>query len=274
MVDFIENSVFDLKLTSDAYKKIKSIMISVLKYAVRKEYINYTFDAVKVHLDITQNDLAETKMTDETEVYTEEETYRLKEFLSNSQMIHDLALLLFFYTGLRNGEMSSLKWEDYDGSVLKIHRMERTEYSLTGERHYTTLDNHAKTKKGMRELPLSYSAIQILERVKALNPDGEYIFEKNGKRITSEALRKRLITVCRKVGIKYKPPHKMRKTFLTILLDGGMSPTLVRDLAGHKDAATTLQYYKFKRVSNETLLGQYEPIIDPLENNTALICDA
>ena len=261
IADFIEDSVFKMNLTSAGYKKIKGVMISVLKYGVRKGYINYTFDAVKPFLDINQKDLAEDQMSDDTEVYSEEETVKLRNYLNNSTMIHDLALLLFLLTGLRNGELTALKWEDYNGESLLVHRMERTEYNINGEKSFVILDEHAKTKKGIREVPLVPAAINVLERIRKLNPDGTFIFEDEmHRRITSENLRKRLVIVCQKIGIKYRPPHKIRKTFITILLDGGMSPTLVSDIVGHRNPATTLQYYKYKRASNQTIIDKYDPI--------------
>ena len=261
IANFIEDTVYKHNLTAAGFKKVKGVMISVLKYAVKKEYIDYTFDAVKPHLDISQSDLSADKMTDESEVYSEDETIRLRNYLYNSTMIHDLALLLFLLTGLRNGELTALKWEDYNGESLFIHRMERTEYDLNGEKHFIILDEHTKTQKGTREVPLVKPAIDLLERMRKINPDGVYIFEdEEHRRITSENLRKRLVTVCKKIGIRYRSPHRIRKTFITILLDGGMSPTLVSDIVGHKNPTTTLQYYKYRRASNQTILEKYDPV--------------
>lgn len=262
IVEFIENCVYEMNLTAKGYSKVKGVLIEVLRYASRKGVIEYTFESVKSKLDISENELEESKMTDETEVYNEEETRKLKDYLSCSTKPHDLALCLFLFTGLRIGEMSALKWEDYDGQRLIIHRMERTEYKMDGKgKKRIVLDGKTKTKYGVRAIPLTDGAISILEKMKNINPDGEYIFEdESGRRISSENIRKRLITVCKQLDIQYKPPHKMRKTFLTLLLDNGMSPSLVSDIAGHSSPQTTLEYYKFKRASDDTIRNEYDKI--------------
>lgn len=264
--EFIEDKVYNSSITPAEYRKIKGVLIGTLKYAKKKGLCSFTFEDVKPHLDINRKELKQTQVDDSMEVYDENETKKLRDFLSESDKVHDLALLFFFFTGLRIGELSALKWEDYDGERLNVHRMERMEYRLRGySNYYEVLNDHTKTISGMRVIPLPPGAITVLERLRKINPDGEYIFEYEGNRITSYGIRKRLKRVCKEVGVSYKPPHKIRKTFVTILLDGGMSPTLVSDIVGHKNASTTINYYKYKRASDETIRESYKLVGKELE---------
>lgn len=264
--EFIEDKVYKSSITPAEYRKIKGVLIGTLKYAKKKGLCNFTFEDVKPHLDINRKELKPNTSDDSKEVYDENETKKLRDFLSESDKVHDLALLFFFFTGLRIGELSALKWEDYDGERLNVHRMERMEYRLKGySNYYEVLNDHTKTMSGMRVIPLPPGAITVLERLRTVNPAGEYIFEYEGNRITSYGIRKRLKRVCREVGVTYKPPHKIRKTFVTILLDGGMSPTLVSDIVGHKNASTTINYYKYKRASDETIRESYKLVGKELE---------
>lgn len=245
-------------ISSANFKRLKGLIKEILKAARKNGLIDYGYDTVNDALDISAKDLSRSFKDSRKEVYSEEECTKLKDFLINSDMAHDLALALFLFTGLRNGEMSALRWTDYDGETLLINQMERLEYDLNGYKHFTIAEGTAKTISGRRVVPLTDGAKLILEKMKKINPSGEFIFQdETGRRINSENLRKRLGVVCKRLGITYKPPHKLRKTFVTILLDGGMSPTIVQDIAGHKSPQTTLQYYKISRLSPKKIASEY-----------------
>lgn len=50
---------------------------------------------------------------------------------------------------------------------------------------------------------------------------------------------------CSKLGILYRSSHKVRKTYGSSLLDGGVSLNTTRIMLGHSDEKTTLKYYCF-----------------------------
>ena len=77
----------------------------------------------------------------------------------------------------------------------------------------------------------------------------EFVFEENGKRITTLLIRKRIYSICKKTGVYKKSPHKIRATYDTILLDNGVDKRTVKDQMGHSDIAVSEKNYHRNRKS-------------------------
>lgn len=73
--------------------------------------------------------------------------------------------------------------------------MEAEIYDKKGT-HYEVV-NRTKTDAGNRDIPLPGNASWIVKRIHFMNPNGEYCFEKNGKRINQRQLRERLGRLCK-----------------------------------------------------------------------------
>ena len=83
-----------------------------------------------------------------------------------------------------------------------------------------------------------------IQRVKELNPSGEYVFvNTQGKRMTTNCFRRRLGRICEKLHIYKKSPHKIRKTYGTILMDNNLEQRLVCEMMGHTNIMCSEQYY-------------------------------
>ena len=86
-----------------------------------------------------------------------------------------------------------------------------------------------------------------------LNPDGEFIFERNGERITARAVTYWLSKYCRDAGITYKSPHCTRRTNASRLSTNGMPLDKIRDMLGQVDEKTTLGYIYNPNTDQEKL---------------------
>lgn len=76
------------------------------------------------------------------------------------------------------------------------------------------------------------------------NSSSEFLFTNdNGERITTNVVRRRLEKINRKLGIKHKSPHKLRKTYASILLDNNLDNNLITSLMGHTDISMTEGHY-------------------------------
>ena len=64
-------------------------------------------------------------------------------------------------------------------------------------------------------------------------------------------VRKRLYYICKKLDIKKKSPHKLRKTYVSILLDNGVDKRLVQDVARHAQISTSERNYHRNRKSDQ-----------------------
>ena len=164
--------------------------------------------------------------------------------------VTNLGLLLTFFTGIRVGELSALKWSDFDGCSIKIQRTE-TRYKDNYGKYVYEIKDSPKTKAGVREVVIPPKCMWVIQKIRLRNPFDEYMFEKNGDRIKTYSFRKRLYSICDKAGISRKSPHKIRKTYASILLDDQVSEKLITDLMGHTNIQCTNQFYGRNRKTNE-----------------------
>ncbi len=93
-----------------------------------------------------------------------------------------------------------------------------------------------------RFISLTDVAKDIISKARELNPEGEFIFERNGERITARAVTYWLSKYCRDAGITYKSPHCTRRTTASRLGTEGMPLDKIREILGQVDEKTTLSY--------------------------------
>lgn len=139
-----------------------------------------------------------------------------------------------------------LQSSDIHGNQIHICKTE-TRYNVDGK--YTiAVKDHPKTDAGNRNVILKDEYMWILQKIEEYNPDGEYLFEIDGKRCTAQLIRRRLYLVCKKNGIKPKSPHKARKTYGTKLYDSKIPESLICSQMGHTDVGCLQKHYYFNRM--------------------------
>lgn len=158
----------------------------------------------------------------------------LQKRLRKSRSIPALGLLLMRRTGLRIGELRMLPLHcthnDHRGNTfLKVP--------------LGKLDNE-------RLVPLDRRTIRLLEKLRLVGSTGRrgkrrtLLFEtEEGKRIPYEAFRGALARACR--GLVFAEPmtsHRLRHTYATTMLAGGVSLPALMKLLGHRDYRMTLRY--------------------------------
>lgn len=248
--------VKSLHLTKKRYYNMAIIMRQVLDYAVDKHIVEKNpFLNVKMEKRLFASD---EKKNAETEVFTVEEAELMKEVAWNDffhgknhpcQPLVPLAVLFFFQTGLRLGEICSLTYSDIsaDGNDIVISSMFR--------RKTNTVIPHTKGTFGERSIPLTDEAKTIISLTKEkkleLNNSTEYIFSCTNNPIGYETLEKIVAKYCMMISTYRKSPHKIRKTWISTLLDEGINPDTVRKYAGHKKIKTTLDNYYYDRHSSD-----------------------
>ena len=79
-----------------------------------------------------------------------------------------------------------------------------------------------KTETSISDVIIPDKNLWIVKRILLLSPHDGYLFENNGERIRSYVFRNRLKTICKNCNITPKSPHKIRKTYGTILIDNNV----------------------------------------------------
>jgi len=86
-----------------------------------------------------------------------------------------------------------------------------------------------------------------------MNPDGEFIFEVNGERLTANSVTYFLRRYCKEAGVKYKSPHCTRRTTASRLATNGLPLDKIREMLGQVDEKTTLGYIYNPNTEQENL---------------------
>lgn len=188
-------------------------------------------------------------------LYLDKEMKILEDFLYQQGTMEAYTILMDFQIGTRIGELVVLKKEDMFDDEVYIHKMEIVDeerangvYIRIGYKivEYVKHDISA----GYRTIPLLKKAKNILEEVKKLSPDSEYLFtQANGERMTSRSFNYWLEKYCRDAGITFKSSHCIRRTFASRLYAEGMPLEEISVYMGHENTDTTKGYiYNYNEI--------------------------
>lgn len=107
------------------------------------------------------------------------------------------------------------------------------------------------TEHGFRTQELTDEAIEIIKKAMALNPNGTFLFEPNGKIMTTDRFNRKLKEYCNACGVPYYSSHKIRFYNASTAYTGKNLST-ISSLMGHSQTATTLHYLRNVKLNNET----------------------
>ena len=152
--------------------------------------------------------------------------------------------LFLFWTGLRVGERSIVTWDDVDFVRGTIEINKTITKDINGG---TKIKDTTKTKVH-RTLILHPNALKVLKFQKEHKEFSSdyYIFTKKEapfEHMTPDASKRRLQVLCEELDIPKFTFHFLRHNFISMLMNSGAPVTAVRELAGHKNANTTLKVY-------------------------------
>lgn len=155
-----------------------------------------------------------------------------------------LALL----TGMRSGELYSLRWTDIDLVTGKINISKAwTKYNGEGP---------TKTAKN-RIYPISSECRKFLEELKLkYSKDSEFVLPRLWEWDQGEQA-KILKNFCQEIGITPVKFHDLRATFITQMLNNGVPLSKVMAIVGHSSLKTTQGYL---RLSGKDVEGATESL--------------
>ena len=169
------------------------------------------------------------------------------DYLFHNLDLRNLGILLMFVTGIRVGELVGLKHEDFDGNTIKIRRTATRYYDKTVQKYIYDIKDFPKTDAGVRSVLVPPDYAWLMQKIRLQNPFSDYIFTENGKQFTTNVFRTRLRSICKKLNIAHKSPHKIRKTYGTILLDNNIDEKFITGQMGHTNILCTEQHYHRNR---------------------------
>lgn len=249
--EFLEEQIPKFDLTAKAFSNLKSVTRGFLKRAKKRKLINWNVEEIFTELDVSDHDFKRTRRADENDVFTEDEFPVIMNYLENHLDNINIGILLLFVTGIRVGELVALKHEDFSKNSFRVQRTE-TRYCLQKGKYEYKVNDFPKTEAGIRTVVIPKHYSWIVREINLMNPFGEYVFvAESGKRMITPAIRNRLYQICDHLGMKRKSPHKVRKTYGSILLDNSIDNRLIISLMGHTDISCTENFYHKNRRSIE-----------------------
>ncbi len=242
---FYRSCISDFNLTKKTSGNLRTILKGIFKFSRREGYTRIRIDDVFAEMDIPNSAYSrKNKLHDWEQVYPNGEREKLMNYLYTQGDVRSLSNLLCFYTGLRIGELTTLKYADLHGNLLSVTRSEKKVRGNDGK-WKCRVESYTKTSCGNRDIIIPEYACDIIEKLHNLNPKDEYLCSENGKRIRGNAIRRSLMRACDKLGILYRSPHKIRKTYASNLYDEEVSKTIIKDQMGHGDISTTEKNYVY-----------------------------
>lgn len=250
IIPFLRKAIVKYSLTAKAYSNLRTLAYGIFKYAKEKGYISWSISQTVGDMELPKKAFRKVIKEDDEEVFNDEELEKLLAYLSAAPDFLNLGIILMFCTGCRVGELVAMKWCDISDNSIKIRRTEITYKNDSGETIIEIRD-YPKTEAGIRTVFVPVEFSSIISRLRLLSGGAEYVFWENGGNIRASQIRKRLYLSCRRLGIKKKSPHKLRKTYVSILLDNGVDKRLVQDVAGHAQISTSERNYHRNRKSDQ-----------------------
>lgn len=241
------------KITRKDFNNRKAVLNGIFSYAVLNELID--FNPV---LSLSCNHLKFRLPTAEKKAYTIAEREALLAYLKTLEPdAYILAIMLAFYGVFRIGEIKALTWDKTDSGMITIQHQLVEERTLQNDMTLGKPKRVLKNPKGnpvysIRTEMLPHEGIQVLEKMKSLNPDGEYLFMFNGRPLTTETFNRRLKKYCTAAGIPYLSSHKIRFTSASMLYNAGMKAIDIQPLLGHSTLTMTEHYIGQRVVERDT----------------------
>lgn len=232
-------------MTTKRFNDAKSVLNGIFYYAIENGTVEH--NPIK---EINFRQFQFKPINGKKEVFTLAERQSLLDYLEPIHDIFSLAVQLDFYLICRSAELRALRWTDIEGDNIKIQTQLLDDQTMNDDLTFNprTYENvtHLKgnTDYGFRYMPLTEGARQVLERIKEINPNGEFILMNDGNQLTTITFNRHLKAYCNAVGIEPRTSHKIRFTVASLLYKNGVPPTTLQRLLGHSTLAMTLHYLR------------------------------
>lgn len=211
-------------------------------YSVANQIMGYASE--RYHMDITYLVRKKTKNCRKPiKVFNSTEQKKLIRYLNDEMDLYKMGVLLCLHTGLRLGELCSLKWSDIDMENLILHvnstvqRLPIADAETAGRTKL--VETAPKSFCSVREIPISDMMHRLLLQFRH---EGKYLF--GGDDVADpRSYQKRFKRYLREAQIPYQGFHTLRHTFATNCAVNGTDIKSLSEILGHSDVKITLNRY-------------------------------
>ena len=215
------------KLSRNTLKHIKSVLSAIFKLAKQQGY----FEGENPVRDTMVNPTAAAPA--ETYAYSLEEINAILSFLPEPAAT---AFAVAAFTGLRQGEIQGLRWEDYgDGELAVSHAV------------WNGKIGEPKTGKSKAAVPVIRQLAERLEfhRLRAGDPaEGPMFPNQTGKPLClGNAVKRVILPALRESGVEWHGWHACRRGLATNLKQLGVDDIVIQRILRHSSVSVTQSCY-------------------------------
>ena len=182
------------------------------------------------------------------QIFTLREWKYLEDYLKHQKDEFSFGLLLCMYTGIRIGELSGLRWEDYDAVNVQFkikrsaYRIRNTDYTANSGLPKTVLCfGSPKTPTSVRDIPLPFCLLDELQKHRQ-SPD-TFVLTGTTQCMEPRNIQRRYKRLLKELGLRYLNFHSLRHSFATLSIQNGSDYRTVAEILGHSSVNTTLNIY-------------------------------
>ena len=256
---WIKDMIAEHSLTKKAWSNLRCLIMGIFKYAKELGYTSFSITSFLSDLVLPDRMFRKTIRESNKEVFTDDELHKIISWIKDPEhpermdSLSNLGILLCIFTGLRAGELSSLKFTDFTDKMLTVSRTQTRHKDTDSGSYDYSVRNETKGKDGRRKIAVPPVVHDIVLQIQRVNADSDYLFfsSRTGKLMTTDTFSDKLERICNYVKIPVKRLHKIRKSYASMLLDAGVPEIIVTKQMGHTDITTTLGYYYRDRHTDE-----------------------
>lgn len=252
------------KYSRASIDKVFKVIRPALEYAVKNNHLTQNpLEYIKLpsetNVTVKKKDIPFIIKEDLDKLYMESKRINVKGFNWGGKIGEPTygnnahAIVLIGHTGLRISELIGLRWKDVDICNKKIYvrnavvRVKNRDEKIA--KKYTTKQKPPKSQAGVRVIPLSEIALEMIDifnqQYPNHTPDDFVVLNQNGKSPIPRNIQKTLdsMLIRGNCSVEHCGLHGLRHGFGAILLTNGVDIKIVSKLLGHKSVSTTYDIY-------------------------------
>lgn len=240
-------------LSNNTINKITILLSKLFEVGIRSELLNNNPVKKLKKLPVEKKEM---------NFWSIEEFAKFRELIKEDEKEYELFSLLAFFTGMREGEILALTWEDVSLRNKTIH-VSKTMYSV----HKTNYINSTKTKAGNRYISINSKLTELLkdwkeEQSKLLGKFSDdtnklQVIQTTPITVTKNMIDKKFKQILKRdENLKKIRIHDLRHSHASLLINQGEDYLVVKERLGHASITTTIDTYSHLYPSKQKDLAE------------------
>lgn len=212
----------------------------VLRYGAKRKWCDAPYEWKMVYP-------CRSKDSNRLEVWSIANQRKMIDHCKEHFSFRNLGVLIAMETGMRIGEVSGLRWGDFDlrDQVVRVQRTVERIYRLdeSGSKGTEVKISSTKTLHSNREIPLSKDILRFVRPLLKICEPCNFVLSNAAQPLEPRTYRNYFYKLCEEVGVPRVRFHGLRHTFATSLIASKCDIKTVSTILGHADVSTTLDRY-------------------------------